>query len=347
MIVVNKNFIMKSAKTFIFALLLTLLAGGTTSCEKTIDFESDVQPELCLSSVAVVGEPLEAYVSHSLPSDEAYNFEAFPNYNEQQRKYYLDQLAIKDATVKLTVNGDTTYDLTYNADTAYYVCTYVPKAGDRLVLTAQAQGYDPVQATTVVPEAVPVAQLQCETLYDQVDPDLRRQEAMAGFDIWGIDSIARITFRFTDPPEQQNYYRLLVRSVGRYYYFSTATANSVCDVFNSADPIFYDALITRSYHSWPVYFQNVFDDHLVDGRCSYPVTVESRLRRADLERYIRLELQSITPELYEYLKSIRHYEMGNRSDVYADPTVIYTNVEGGWGIFGALNARPVTIWLQR
>lgn len=39
--------------------------------------------------------------------------------------------------------------------------------------------------------------------------------------------------------------------------------------------------------------------------------------------------------------------MGNRSDVYADPTVIYTNVEGGWGIFGALNARPVTIWLQR
>ncbi|MCI5491108.1 MAG: DUF4249 domain-containing protein, partial [Prevotellaceae bacterium] len=61
---------------------------------------------------------------------------------------------------------------------------------------------------------------------------------------------------------------------------------------------------------------------------------------------IILELQSISKDLYLYLKSMQIYER-RTDDVFASPVSIYTNVRNGWGIFGSMSSYPQTIYLHR
>jgi hypothetical protein len=49
-----------------------------------------------------------------------------------------------------------------------------------------------------------------------------------------------------------------------------------------------------------------------------------------------VELQSITKELYFYLKSLMVYSI-TPQDEYTEAIQIYSNVTDGWGIVGAVN----------
>ncbi|MFA7136482.1 MAG: DUF4249 family protein, partial [Bacteroidales bacterium] len=104
-----------------------------------------------------------------------------------------------------------------------------------------------------------------------------------------------------------------------------------------ADIIFKDEQLNKGYRGWPAYFSNIFSDHLFNGK-DYEFIVESRLRKGDEgTNYIVVELQSITKELYYYLKSIMLYRI-TEQDAYTEPISIYSNIEDGWGILGAVSS---------
>lgn len=108
------------------------------------------------------------------------------------------------------------------------------------------------------------------------------------------------------------------------------------DIFSSADIIFKDEQLTKENRGWPAYFSNVFSDQLFNGR-EYEFTVESRLRKGTAgSNYVVVELQSITGDLYSYLKSVMLYRI-TPQDSYTEPIMIYSNIEGGWGIFGGVS----------
>jgi hypothetical protein len=159
------------------------------------------------------------------------------------------------------------------------------------------------------------------------------------------DTIMRITLRLTDPAQERNYYRLKVRSIGEKPFNISrvdSTVNYVfSDIYTSGDVIFMDNTLTKDYAGWPAGFSNVFDDHLFDGQ-SYTFSVEARMRTGRNQRVV-VELQSLTPDLYYYLKSVRLYRATDQ-DAYTEAIRLHSNVVDGWGIVGGLSSERIFIW---
>ena len=173
----------------------------------------------------------------------------------------------------------------------------------------------------------------------------------------------RITCRINGQ-QGQHYYRLRVRSERDVHGISghigedgnpvfeekNYYAYQMQDVYFSNDEIFVDKRLSKGYGGWKPYFSNVFDDSLIStGGHTFTLdspkmpriifgsmTSSSKSQNTPLPPQVMIELQAISPELYHYLKSAELYRL-TYNDAYAEPVQIYGNVEGGWGIFGALS----------
>lgn len=330
---------------YIFSLLILMLA--LSSCEQIIEFPQKENDMLTVCAVAVTGQPLEVHVSKSVPVDKVPNFydRGFDVYTKESKEFYDNNVLIRDAVVELSVNGVAKCKLHFNEESLCYQCDYVPHAGETLSLTVSAEDYPQAHCTTTVPEtASELSDIEYEVYYDKAATPQEREEANRGrdWDQYGADSIMTISFQFEDPVSIENYYRLRVRSVGKFKSMFSQTADSytACDVFSSNDPIFYDIDLKKGYGSWSAFFSNVFDDHLIDGK-NYHLTVNSR-KRIDPETFTIIELQSISPDLYYFLKTMQIYRIST-DDCYQTPVGLYCNVVNGWGYFGAINTHSYTI----
>lgn len=315
---------------------LCSLAG----CEQIIDFEQTVYNDrgIDLNAVATPGAPFTVSVSRTWLFNEvpALDYDGeYWDYVLRTDSFYYKQAQLPEADVRLTVNGGQEYALHYDATLYAFTCDYVPAEGDVLHVQAQAEGFPTATAETTVPQAQKLEVLDHEKYYD------RRTATSSGLYDMAVDTVMRLTLRLSDPPGERNYYRLKVRSIGDRtlatgedggYYFS--------DVFSSADVIFMDPQLVEGCYGWPAYFSNVFDDRLFDGT-SYTFTVETRMRYGHHPRVV-VELQSITSDLYYYLKSIMLYRITDQ-DAYTEAIQIFSNVEDGWGIVGSLSGEKHTV----
>lgn len=321
--------------------MLSLLCA----CETTLPFESQDEPVLNVNAVAVAGQELEVWVLQALPLDQGKNMYSmsYQDFAEQLMSYVEKSLLVSDATVTVSVNDSRTYNLAYDSTATCYKCDYVPQEGDRITLTASATGFETVSSTATVPQSLELTDFQHQTVYSQIataaEHEYARSQTLGNYDTYGADSVMTLSFSFQDPSGESNYYRLKVRSVGEYHYWKRLYY-TMSDAYTSADPVFYDASLTKAYADWEAYFSNVFDDHLFDGQ-SYRITVNSR-KRDEEKNYVIVELQSISSDLYSYLKSIQVYRI-TTDDAYSTPVGIYSNFDNGWGILGALSAKTYII----
>lgn len=75
------------------------------------------------------------------------------------------------------------------------------------------------------------------------------------------------------------------------------------------------------------------------GGPGYECTVTTRLRKGDVgKRIVEVELQSLTEDLYYYLKSVMLYQvyLQTINDAQTEAVQIHSNVDGGFGIAGGL-----------
>lgn len=341
-------------KSFILLLAIVLLS----SCEKVIDFDTQSQNEkgIAVYALAIPGKQFTARLSRSFTVNEnpqAIFSPAGNDYGEVLDSIFYSQVVIKDASAEILVNGVEQYNLYYrDEDPFYYTCDYVPKAGDKISLTIKAKGYDDVSATVTVENPQPVEIVKTEVVFkdngidmpdefaDQI-PDYGAASSSFSenpFDQYGMDSVMLITLRFNDPGAQRNFYRLKVRAIAdrkrrimgdnyRYFY-------SVSEIFSSSDVVFIDNLLVKPFSGWDAGFSNVFDDHLFDGT-SHTFTVETRKRYGENPR-VDVELQTISQDLYYFLKSYQLFRMST-DDVYMTPIGLHSNIANGWGIFGTLS----------
>ncbi len=293
------------------------------SCEKIIEFEGEItNPKITVNAVATPDTVFVAGISREL-----FFMDVIP---EKGWESLYPDFVLEDAEATITVNGREMYTMQYNPENLNYVSTYIPAEGDEILMNVSAPDLEPVQSRVVVPVKGELEILKKEVLYS---------ENYIVFDDWmdiaALDTIMRITAKITDPPGESNHYRLKVRSIG--YYLDTSSGDDgyhMSDVFSSADVIFKDERLVKRYWGWPAGFSNVFDDHLFDGK-EYTFTIESRMRWGT-DQHVVVELQSITRELYNYLKSVMLYRITDQ-DSYTESIQIYSNVNGGYGILGALN----------
>ncbi len=317
------------------------------SCEKNIDFNhGDTLVEGVVINALAVGDTVFAasiskaypfYRMKALEGDLFWIYEGMQT--EQYDEFFKDSALIKDADVQLVVNDTQRYKMNYDSAAYTYKSTYVPKGGDNVVINVEVPGLPVAKSKIQIPDLQSIEVVACEKVYS---PDYEMAAENDMYDYMGKDTVARITLKIADPGHLQNYYRLKVRGYALSSYSDGTISYMHNDIYTSADIIFKDEQLSEGYRGWPAYFSNIFTDQLFNGK-EYEFTVESRLRKGEPGTdYVVVELQSITRELYYYLKSTMLYRITDQ-DAYTEPIQIYSNIEDGWGIFGGVNSHRYII----
>jgi len=315
----------------IFYFTILFLGFSLASCEHIIDFDGEIKsPKITINAIAVPDTIFTAVILK-----EVFFTDATP---ERKNESLYKQYVLDNAQALITVNGETTYRMNYNSENFNYESLYIPKSGDKILINVNAPDFESVTTRAVVPTKNELQIIRSEVLYDKNYFELDDWSDMAA-----TDTIMRITAKITNVANEISYYRLIVRSISTVI---NANNNSVSgyeisDIFTSADIIFKDARLTKRYKGWPIGFSNIFDNHLFKGK-EYEFTVESR-KRWGKDQKVVIELQSISLDLYNYLKSTMIYRI-TEQDSYTESIQIYSNVTGGYGILGALNGQKQTLY---
>ena len=319
------------------ALLTMTVAISLASCEKIIEFEGNQDASLAIFALTTPEEPFSMMVSRSFTiNDNPSHVFTVDKYYDDLDSLYQTQIAIKDAEAQIIVNGTETHILTYNEKRPYNnPCDYRPQVGDNIEIKVSAQGYKDATATTQVKAPHKIEIVSTEVVYkDNGDDGTKLLESP--FEYYGVDSVMRITLRIHDPGASHDFYRLKVRGLAERYEDNGIIKHkyyTISDAFTSEDVIFIDNMLTKPFGNWEAGFSNVFDDHLFNGQ-DYTFTVETRKRYGDNPRVI-LELQTITPDFYYFMKSYLLFRIST-DDSYTTPIGLYSNIGNGWGILGSL-----------
>lgn len=333
------------AYTF-FVVVVMLLS---TSCEKTIELKSvNLGNRIAVNAVISPDTVVMAAIGtvRDIEPDDLSQSEDNPTFTteynglyEYRYKYATFVMNYKPIMSKIkavvVLNDKEEYPMWLNTDTldSRFVSDCRPQMGDKVEIFAEVDsvGFNPVRASAVIPVAQKIEVVGHEVVYSENTPLKYHGYDMP--DRTGADSVMRVTLKIYDPANEVNFYRLRVVGAGDKH---------ATELFSSDDELFYDPDLVNEYgFIIPAYFSNVFSDELINGK-EYTFTVESRKRKEANARTI-IELQSISADLYYFVKSYMKYRIAE-FDSFDVPIGINSNVEDGWGIFGAANSDTHTIY---
>ncbi|MCE6987941.1 DUF4249 domain-containing protein [Dyadobacter sp. CY323] len=305
---------------FILICLISL-----TGCESLVnDLGPDELPKI-ESRLAV-----ECYISPQSARLEAVVTESQPLFGRAS----YDAVFVKNAEVILS--GDTqkvrlVYD---DSTTRYYADTsaFKVEAGKSYTLTV-TDGKRSVRASTTVPVKRPtIKKFTVKIVPLDYSPD----------------SIAQIRFSWEDIKGESNYYTV------RGY----AIAEETVPQYNNETG---DIIPFRLINRWPFYYRdwNTFNDTNLDGITynapEYNVRIPQKRTVSYLDkngvarsfyndallREVRAEVLNVDVNYYRFYNSLDN--AGGGDNPFVEPTLVYTNIEGGLGCFGSYTVTSATI----
>ncbi len=301
-----------------FALLT--FATILLACEKEIAFRPNNQtPFLVMNGYLSPDSVWQVGVSQSIPMG---------------KKSADDNVG--DALVKVFEKETLIETLKYNQISRRYTGIGKPLAGKEYKITIEKNGFLPIEATSVIepsPNVLNVGIVKDSYSKDRV--------------------IATITF--CDQARVNNFYRLVVANEDEFEKRPSWAVNNPNPlgsgwIGNTYINYFLDIRSNDPNLSWqnqsssagvfddvPNNIFHIFNDELIDGK-TYSLTFSYSLSRyPDAKNNTVICLQSITKELYMYLKSLSaQYYFGD--DPLLEPIQVYSNVKNGGGILGGYNS---------
>ena len=319
-------------KYFTAVAMLMLL---TPSCEEIIEFKGEkTEPKIVLYCM--------------LKPDDTISVSLAKSHAVFDVKYTPQQ--ITDAVVRLYRDGELVETLTYVPPESCEYCSpaehsrYVsqgirPVPGSTYRIEAEVPGLKSVSAETSLPVLVPVL---------SIDTTTDNEEEYNTFLVTKV--------KFADPGATENYYRISVTRLEGYYsgdrsvpYNPEAYVNVVMSDDSyaaTAEPIIAPEQEEDLFGIYSSNTYNVFSDELISGQ-EYDLTLKiSFYREPDTTHYefthFKIELHSISKELYLYLRSYAAH-MQTRDSFFAEPVLVYSNVSDGLGVFGSDAVSTATI----
>lgn len=328
-------------RSIIHYLLSLVLLGGLFSCENEIPFDgTETKPMLTLNCFLITDSAVTASLSSS--------------------RFFLDNSnvfkPVTNATVLLWVNGQPEDTLENRLDGSY-VSTYRPVAGDKIRITASAPGFEKVSAEedirpqnslfevdtlTEINKVTPIS-------YEVYNPETQQYEMKQVGTIY--DYLHRFKIRFRDPKGTENFYRLIAKVTTLYSsgYSSENYLSDFDDIVFGSDRGNMDGAFDEESSEYNYY--NIFSDELIDGKDYYLKFefkqgiykfTEPGLNDIS-KRYITIDLQPISKSYYRFLKSLQALDQAD--EFMSEPVQVYTNVNGGVGIVGAITSQQKVIVL--
>lgn len=288
-------------KRFYFYILVSCLLS-LTSCYRDFQYDREgLSPHIILHSFVQADSSIKVHVSKSwLIGDEP------------------SDTVLEGAKVSLFVN-----------DERRDVKRVIPQSGDRLRMVVEAEGLPTVEASTEVPERIPIKQV--DYTIEPLEYDGHR---------------IHMKIRFQDPPGERNYYGLGIYSQQKdIYYTSLDWKNEPVFAALSGSNILDDLLFSANDYKGRTY---PFSDELIDG-LEYTLSVSPSFYYYSYEEngYVpyTICLYTLSESYYKYLLSLAMLGVNRLSEYgMADPNRTYQNVTNGMGVLAACQVDTFVIY---
>lgn len=296
--------------------MVVALAG----CETDVEFRGEhIEPQMVVYSVVTAEEPVRVFVSRS----------SFILDNE-------DYSVVKGASVELWVNGalvERLKEVDYNEEVSdkygdyeytetrhhhYYESTHTCTTGDNVEIRV-ASGLFEGEAVgkTTIPSEPTLGTLSATI--DSVED--------------GGYTEGTLRCPFTDSQGEKNYYWLRGGICNdSHYMFHWASYSDIAFSGGAADGLLGE-IIGSDYEEYII-----FDDVLLDGKESYPLSMEWNINQESLntaDTVFRVECCQVDENFYKYFRSL---ELSGDGIFATEPVQVHSNIEGGIGLVASRSA---------
>jgi hypothetical protein len=311
-----KRFFRQSLPILVVSLLFV-------SCfEKYHELElADYEPKLVVNSFFNVGEPIKVSISGSLSRTNTGKF--LPVVDAKVDLY-------EEETWKEELKGGPNNDGRIWLDSIgtwfYYSQSILPQPGKKYRIEVSAPGFKSVTAESMVPGSSALQIL--DTIV--INRDIKNNTG---------DYILRVSLKMENMIKQ------------RWYYLNAAYLNAITE-WDGINP---EKIVGYRKSHFPVRVNDpliglregrVKEDYLLfnnplapDEKYQFYVNLMFRSIHGP---HVSLNLVTLSDEAYNYFESVSDFK--NNEPAYSEPVKLYSNVEGGFGIFAAINIASDTIW---
>lgn len=324
-------------------LLLGLMLLLLAACEKDIEFNGEVTNPLMVINALV-------------PQDSLFEIKITKSRFFMQHEDTFE--TVKDATVELFVNGALSETMSH-AGNGRYISSYKVTEGDLVRLVAQAPHLKTTTAEMNIASAANVVSLDTSVVIQSnwpiEDYNYDEEKNVYTYDTIGWNYTCTIHFKliFSDPPDMDNFYRLVVYKKEYYdsihYYISPVWYEKSDLVFGENEQNSGGIIDDGDYNAY-----GTFTDELFEGK-NYPLTFSidvnySYFLDGNIVGYpyrsgpsdIFIDFQTLSKSYYLYLVTSSKY---TADDLFAEPVQIHSNVMGGTGIVGNYSNHLIPIKL--
>jgi hypothetical protein len=305
-----------------FGLLLILL----TACQNDNLDIPDTGRKIVINGLITTDSLLNVRIGKSA----YYNENTYVQYcdlDNAQAYFYLNSLCIDSLHFVSSLDYS---DLIFFYPSNYWSRNVFPLPGREYKVVAKAPGLPDATASTTVPDLIRIDGLDTTRILVAPNPYYP--------DLSNVRMICKINF--TDPGNEINYYLVTVCKISQYWY--TVISNIRID---TQDPIVEEKLANVNG-----VYAIAFPDKVINGKkCSLQFSIDANeigmpfvddrprsdgIPYLDHKKVVYFRLYSITEGYYRYIQTLNLYKK-NYGNPLTEPVMIYSNINGGYGIFTA------------
>lgn len=320
--IIQHTTIKKTILFFVLCLPFLFMA-----CEKNVFFDVDTKENLLVVN-SLIQPDSDAIVRITLSADPlAIDYEFTP---------------VDDATVSMYKNDVFACNFENDGYGNYSIspATLNAQPGDALRMEVSAPGRNAVNASTIIPKAVPIESVEItDTIFESVSYSYIDSSG----NYYTVDTLVphyELKLKFHDLPGE-DFYALEIR------YEDAFSDIGAC--FTTDDPVF---TIDGSYGFDPGEDDNVtlcgevfFTDATFDNSEKYlTVSVLEISTEFILDPKFIFHLSHISKDYYAYNASLT-LQWEHEGDPFSEPAPVYSNIVNGFGIFGGLSMSSIELEL--
>ena len=233
-----------------------------------------------------------------------------------------EMIFLNNGTVKLYVEDAYVEDMSFTSE-GNYISSLKGEIGKKYKVEANVPGYDPVVAENFIPSNIQILSVDTSHMSNQ----------------WGDRYIA-LTVSIKDNADEENFYKIVGEIKQVYDYGDGNVFETIYEFgFASEDPLLNPnagADIFNSEGESSPYFS----DELINGE-EYQLKINLSEYYFSEDTYIKslkIKIYSYTKDTYLFVRSRDAQYNDFIDNPFSDPVPIYSNIEGGIGIFGGRNA---------
>jgi hypothetical protein len=289
-----------------------LLFVGAT-CERPVDLDlAQPAPRLVLMSTFTPGQTIKAIVSSTRPalSPNQTTYLSNASVNLFSQEEYLGPMALM---------------LAPGNRPPFYQSTQLVADKQSYRIEVEAVGYPNIKATAVVPNAVPIKQL--DAIPVGFSPVSSPQQIINFF---------HVRVKFDDPANEPNYYHL--RFMQEIKEFVIGESGDTIFTDSRMDQISFGPSINNNSITANLDDGVLLEDTFFDGKdvsFSFPVQTNLYLRQ-EVPGQLFVELRTVSDAYYKFYSSLAR-QQNSPGVPYSEPVFVYSNIDNGNGLFAAYN----------